>query len=176
MDFINLSKIVSHALRHEPRHYGLVLDNEGWISIQTLIFALNNTGLKVDQKMLIEMVENSEKKRHQILENRIRAYYGHSTQKKIIKKNHFPPDILYHGTIASNIDNIMKIGLQPMKRQYVHLSIDEQTAIQVARRRKGEIIILKIQAKEASKNGTLFYPEENGVWLSEPIARNYIKL
>ena len=74
IDLIQLSKIVSHALRHEPRSYNLILDNEGWVTLSDFVSALNNKGLQVDKESLIEMVEKSEKKRHQIYGNKIRAY------------------------------------------------------------------------------------------------------
>lgn len=174
IDFIQLSKTVSHALRHEPQSYNIKLDSEGWVSIFELVQALKCKGFNIEQEDIIQMIKESEKKRHQILNGKIRAYYGHSTNKKIVKQPQSPPDTLYHGTIANNIGNIMLHGLLPMKRQYVHLSKDEETAKRVAIRRKGEIIILKIKAHEAYKNGIPFYKEENNIWLSEPIPSKYI--
>jgi putative RNA 2'-phosphotransferase len=174
IDSIQLSKTVSHALRHEPQSYNIKLDREGWVSIFELVQALKNKGFNIEQEDIVQMVEKSEKKRHQISNGRIRAYYGHSTNEKIVKQPQSPPDTLYHGTIANNLSDIMLHGLLPMERQYVHLSTDEETAKLVANRRKGEIVILKIKAQEAYKNGILFYKEENNIWLSEPIPSKYI--
>lgn len=61
-----------------------------------------------------------------------------------------------------------------MKRQYVHLSIDRNTAEIVGSRRTGDLVILTIKAKEAFFNNIQFYKEENGIWLSEPIPSKYI--
>jgi RNA:NAD 2'-phosphotransferase (TPT1/KptA family) len=36
IDSLKLSKIVSDALRHRPQEYGIVLKNEGWVSINEL--------------------------------------------------------------------------------------------------------------------------------------------
>ena len=44
----------------------------------------------------------------------------------------------------------------------------------VGRRRKGNLVILTIRAKEAFLNNTQFYKEENGIWLSNPIPSKYI--
>lgn len=174
IDFIELSKIVSHALRHEPQSYNIVLDSEGWVTLPDLVSSLNNKGIIVTDEVVSQMVELSDKRRHQISNGRIRAFYGHSTDKKIIKSNSIPPDVLYHGTIANNLDSILDNGILPMKRQYVHLSIDEHTAKKVASRRRGEIAIIKVEAKEAYKDGIQFYKEENGIWLSEVIPTKYI--
>lgn len=174
INFIQLSKTVSQALRHDPQSYNLNLDNQGWVLLSDLVICLNLKGIHVDSKAIIEMVEQSKKKRHQILENRIRAYYGHSIESKIIKYLSEPPELLYHGTIQNNLNSILELGLLPMDRQYVHLSIDEETAKIVGSRRVGDIVILKVKAKEASRNHIQFYKEENGVWLSDAIPSKYI--
>lgn len=42
-----------------------------------------------------------------------------------------PPDILYHGTGEKYVSSIDKEGLLPKSRLYVHLSKDEDTAVNV---------------------------------------------
>jgi putative RNA 2'-phosphotransferase len=136
IDFIHLSKTVSHALRHEPHSYNLNLDNQGWVLVSNLVNALNSKGIHVDEDSIIKMVELSEKKRHQILNGKIRAYYGHSLENKILKYPVEPPEFLYHGTVQNSLINILKKGLLPLNRQYVHLSIDRSTAGIVGSRKK----------------------------------------
>lgn len=174
LDFIQLSKAVAHALRHEPQFYSLKLDSEGWVMLSDLVSSLNTKGIIVADDAIMQMIEQSEKKRYQISDGRIRAYYGHSTDEKVIKHHSSPPDILYHGTITRSLNNILEKGILPMGRQYVHLSIDEETAKLVASRRQGELIIIKVKAQEAYKNNIQFYKEENGIWLAEPISSKYI--
>lgn len=174
MNIIQLSKTVSHALRHEPQSYNLNLDNEGWVLLSDLVIALNSKGIQADEVSINEMVELSEKKRHQILNGKIRAYYGHSIENKISKYPVEPPEFLYHGTIQNSLIDILEKGLLPMERQYVHLSIDRSTAEIVGSRRKGELAILAVKAKEAFLNNIQFYKEENGIWLSDPIPSKFI--
>ncbi len=175
-DHTKLSKTISHALRHEPEAYNLKLDPEGWVDLSELIAALKTRGWKhLQQQDILAAMEKSEKKRFQIQEDRIRAYYGHSTSEKIQKQQQIPPVILYHGTSTANLDSILEKGLLPMDRQYVHLSEDTTTALIVARRRNtNETTILTVQALQAHQQGITFYREENGVWLSEPIPPSYI--
>ena len=174
IDFIQLSKTVSHALRHEPQYYSLNLDNQGWVLLSDLVIALNSKGIRVDEFDINKMVELSKKKRHQILNGKIRAYYGHSLDTKILKHSADPPQFLYHGTTKNNLNSIVEMGLLPMERQYVHLSVDENMASIVGSRRKGELVVLKIKAKEAHLHGVQFYKEENGIWLSDSIPSKYI--
>lgn len=174
IDLIQLSRTISHALRHEPQSYNLKLDDQGWVLLSDLVSALNAKGIRVNENLIVELVAQSEKKRHQILNGSIRAFYGHSTANKISKNAIEPPVFLYHGTIKDNLNGIMEKGLLPMNRQYVHLSSDEKTARVVGSRRKGDLVILKVKAKEAFLNKVQFYKEENDIWLSDPISPEYI--
>lgn len=37
---VKLSQTVSHALRHQPDDYGLILDEGGWVLIDNLLAAI----------------------------------------------------------------------------------------------------------------------------------------
>lgn len=74
IDYIQLSKTVSHALRHEPQFYNLILDNEGWVLLSDLVSALSSKNLNVNESEIIKMIDLSEKKRHQVVGGRIRAF------------------------------------------------------------------------------------------------------
>lgn len=67
----------------------------------------------------------------------------------------------------------MKDSLKPMQRQYVHLSEDRKTVIQVGTRHDQKTIILKIVALQAYQAGILFYQGKQKVWLSEAIPSQY---
>jgi len=76
----NLSKLVSHALRHEPELYGLELNDEGWVSVDALLLALQGhiemaNPMKAD---LVAMIAQSEKKRHEMSHDMIKALHGYS--------------------------------------------------------------------------------------------------
>jgi len=94
---------------------------------------------------------------------------------QIIKEKSTPPNLLYHGTLQNKVFRILNEGLKPMERQYVHLSIDMDTATKVAERRKGEIKILEVEALKAYNDGLSFYKEDNGIWLADIISHKYIK-
>ena len=55
IDFIQLSKTVSHALRHKPQFYNLNLDNQGWVLLSDLVFALNSKGINVDEESITKI-------------------------------------------------------------------------------------------------------------------------
>lgn len=69
----------------------------------------------------------------------------------------------------------MKSGLQKRNRQFVHLSIDKETARQVGARR-GEAVILKVSAGAMHAAGLKFSQSENGVWLTESVPPEFISV
>ena len=171
-----------------------MLDKEGWTSVNELLIALplhhhSNTWLRhVKRQDLEEMIARSDKVRFEIKYDKIRALYGHSYYSssslftKIQKIASKPPDILYHGTSPSAVKNIMSEGLRPMNRQYVHLSTDEDIALQVGKRKtilkkEEEPVIITIYAIEAYNTGVYhFYQASDSVWLTDYIYPNFMEL
>ena len=172
MNYLRLSKEISYALRHNPKQYNLSLDSLGYVQVKELLLALNNSKhyfKEITLEDLQKVIEISDKKRLEIKEDKIRALYGHSFITKIEKVLALPPEILYHGTSHSTLDKILKEGLKPMNRQYVHLSVDQETAIQVGKRRDEKPVLLSIDTKRAIESGIKFYLGNDKVWLSDPI-------
>lgn len=177
LDYAQLSKEISYALRHTPWEYELELDREGWVSVNQLIESLRESEQweELQEKHIIHMIETSEKKRHEIEDGKIRAFYGHSIPMKISKKEQEPPELLYHGTTQSALISILQSGLLPNKRQYVHLSKDIETAREVGKRRDSNPVILYIEAKKAFRDEISFYHGNEKVWLADNIPSQYIK-
>lgn len=177
MDYTKLSKEVSYALRHAPWEYELELDSEGFVPIEQLINAINESGnynRPITINDLERIIEISDKKRHEIQGDKIRALYGHSIPMHISKQKVTPPDVLYHGTTHKAIGSVMNEGLKLMGRQYVHLSVDRETAFSVGRRRDKNPIILLIDSKKAFADGIAFYSGNDKVYLSDSIPSEYI--
>ncbi len=172
---INISKILSLALRHKPEVLDLTLDENGWASVEDVLIGLKSKGKEIDFLMLKQVVEENNKKRFSLNEDedKIRASQGHSIKVDVGLKEEFPPEILYHGTVAKFLDLIMENGLKKMSRQHVHLSHETITATNVGSRR-GKPIILKVSAQKMAAEGYKFYLSENGVWLTDHVPAKYV--
>lgn len=185
-----LSKIISHALRHKPDKYGLELDPEGWVEMESLIQALkhiDNCWQSLMYYDILKMIDLSDKKRHEVKAQRIgpeykneygwyiRAKYGHSFDGKIYNEKQEPPRVLYHGTTSTSADIILREGLSSMDRQYVHLSQKMEEAVRVGKRRQSQPVILEINAKKAFEGGCNFYLGNDEIWLSDFIPPRFIK-
>ena len=178
MNYLMLSREVSYALRHAPWQYELELDENGWVSVEQLLTALkeNSQWESVTIEDLEHIIECSDKKRHELVDGRIRALYGHSVPKKIVKESAEPPVILFHGTARRFLESIENKGILPKGRQYVHLSNDIETALQVGKRHDDKPIILEIDAKRAWDEGVKFYLGNDKVWLADSIPSKYTKV
>lgn len=177
MKLEKLSKEISYALRHAPWEYELELDEEGFVPIEQLLHAINESGTydrQVTRADLEEIIRTSDKKRHEIVGDRIRALYGHSVPMSIRKEPGTPPDILYHGTNEFAMKAIAEKGLLPMSRQYVHMSVDTDMAKAVAKRRKGLAVILQIDTVKAREAGVEFYVGNDKVWLAKAVPAKFL--
>jgi putative RNA 2'-phosphotransferase len=173
----DLSRVISHALRHEPWAYELELDQEGWTDIGTLLESLRRERRdwqSLTEDDLADMIRSSTKPRHEVANGRIRALYGHSIPGRLKRTPAEPPTELFHGTARATVPNIRCEGLRPMGRQFVHLSTDPETALAVARRKSADQVILRIEAREASQVGVQFYSGNEKVWLAHSIPARFI--
>lgn len=175
-DMTSISKFLSYVLRHKPEAIGLELDAEGWALVQDVLEKTKDHGYNLTKAIIEEIVDTSDKKRFALSGDGelIRAVQGHSTKTVSIKfKELVPPDVLYHGTAERVLENILHEGLKPSARQYVHLSADKATALNVGKR-YGKPVVLKINAKLMHENNFKFYRADNGVWLTNGVPAKFI--
>ena len=169
------SKRLSYVLRHAPHSVGLTLDPHGWVAVTDLLDALAAHGLTLTGLDVARLVAESDKQRFELDEttDRIRARQGHSVPVDLDLPPATPPATLFHGTPARNVPSILTSGLHRGTRHHVHLSPDITTATAVGARR-GDPVILVIDAAGMSAAGHLFYVTSNGVWLTEHVPPRFI--
>lgn len=171
---IQLGKFLSLVLRHNPQAAGITLDEHGWADVEALLAGVCRTGRRINMETLERIVRENNKKRYSFNENhtKIRANQGHSLPVDVELRETKPPRYLYHGTAARFHASIRREGIKKMGRQYVHLSGDFQTAMEVGRRH-GSPVVITINAKAMAADGVAFYCSENGVWLCEYVDPQY---
>ncbi len=176
MNYIHLSKLLSKALRHNPSILNLELDNYGSCDVDLLLSELRKKeefkDISIDD--LYEMMNHIHKKRFIIEGSRISVLYGHSIKITLKYKPMIPPTYLYHGTNHNAYQSIKKDGIVSMKRQYVHLSNDLETATKVALRTTKKPVILQIDALQAYQDGVSFYYANDNTYLCDYVDPKYI--
>ena len=172
-----LSRVVSHALRHEPWLYELELDSGGWVAVEQLLSALRldrPEWADITAADLASMIEGSSKPRHEMTGGRIRAVYGHSLPGRVSYRPEAPPAVLFHGTAPETAAVVLEKGLRPMGRQYVHLSVDGEMAMRVGARKSSAPVVLMVNAAEAWRDGVAFYQASDHVWLADHVPAAYL--
>ena len=150
------------------------MDSEGFVDLDELLAKLKEK-FPVNKQLILEIVERSERKRFEIRNGKIRALYGHSIPVMLKLKEDKTVKVLYHGTTSEAAAEILKSGLKPMKRNWVHLSPTVEIARQVGLRRTSKPAILEIDAEKARKNGIKFYKATKQVYLCKQVPPKYIR-
>ncbi|MBG2874353.1 RNA 2'-phosphotransferase [Proteus alimentorum] len=176
-DKVQISRFLSYILRHAPESIGLTLDHQGWGEISKLIPLAQKNGTPLTLELIKDVVKTNDKKRFAISEDGlfIRAVQGHSLKTTVDYQPIKPPTILYHGTATRFIDSIFEQGLMPNGRQYVHLSQEYKTAVNVGSRH-GKAVVLTIDSEAMFSDGFEFYQADNGVWLTQTVPVKYLKI
>lgn len=78
INYIELSKEISYALRHAPWEYELEMDEEGWVSVEQLLDALNKDEKweSISEKDLIVMIQNRKRRDMRLPKGRLERIMG----------------------------------------------------------------------------------------------------
>ena len=174
---VKLSKYLSRHLRHQPEALGLTLEPGGWVAVDALLAAIRLAEVELSRAELQEIVARNNKRRFSFDETgqRIRANQGHSVDVDLQLTPATPPDRLYHGTSKATLGPILREGLRKMRRHHVHLSSDVETALRVGGRH-GAPVVLLVDAAAMVGDGYQFFRSDNGVWLTECVPVQYLRI
>ncbi|MGC4090242.1 MAG: RNA 2'-phosphotransferase [Polyangiaceae bacterium] len=173
---IRLSKLLSFVLRHGPSEFGLTLTPDGWVAVDTLLTALANHGEPLARSELEQLVRTNDKQRFALSPDgsRIRANQGHSLKVDLAYSAEAPPELLYHGTVQRFLASIERDGIRRGQRHHVHLSETTELAARVGARR-GEPLVLSVDARAMAEAGYEFFRTPNGVWLTEHVPARFVR-
>lgn len=172
---VAVSKFLSFILRHGCEKYGLSLDKYGFADFESVLKILKDRFAEIEKEDLNYIVENDPKMRFQIKDGKVRARYGHSVDVEPLEEFCEVGDVLFHGTSPASLDSILKEGLKPQGRKFVHLSLNVKDALEVGRRKDPQPVILKIDVKKAKDRGLLFW-KEGSVVLMKEVPAKYISI
>jgi len=171
-----VSKLMAYILRHSPEEFGLKPDVEGFVPVKELVKALRTVYPDVTEEFVREIVAQDAKGRYEIRGNKIRARYGHSFPVSLNHEEDKESRVLYHGTPRKNLKSIMREGLKPMKRQFVHLSTSRSEAIETGRRHGRDVVLLIIDADCLRKKELKIYKAGKNVRIVKRVPPECITL
>lgn len=168
---VEVSRYMSYLLRHDPEN--LEMDSHGFVDVEKLAEKLEKR-FPIDKRIVFEIAERSDRRRFEIIGNKIRALYGHTILIQLEFEEDKTIQVLYHGTTPEAAAKILKEGLKPMKRRWVHLSPTIEIAVEVGQRRTNNPVVLEINAEAARKNGLRFFKATDKVYVCGEILPGYI--
>jgi len=175
VDSERLSRFLSFLLRHRPPDYPLRFDRNGFVTWSELLEQVEKRFPAVAEEEVLSVIEGSEKRRFELREGKVRATYGHSFPVDLGLESVEPPPRLYHGTARDLAQTILRDGLKPRGRQYVHLSPTAEEALAVGKRRDPSPAILAIHSREAHASGIPFYCS-GPLFLAKEIPAKFLSL
>ncbi len=173
---VRISKLMSLILRHKPEQFAVYLDPEGYASVDDIVRALRESipdASADDLRWVVQSLE-PEKARFSLSGADIKANYGHSLSERIAHLQAAPPELLLHGTGEQAVSSIRRDGIRPMRRQYVHLTMNPILAARVGGRH-GKACILEVDALRASASGLAFYRANESFWLTDFVPPEFIR-
>ena len=175
----SLSRIIAGTLRHFPEKLGVMMDGKGWVDILDLIDAIgtSRSGFKWLRQHHIEALVNTDPRgRYQIDGGMIRATYGHTIDIDLDDLPLADIDVFYYPITEEESDIILEGGLHPIDRKKVHLSGTIKKAFEAGKVRTDKPLILKINGKNAKKDGLKIYHAGKDVYITDMIDAKYLSL
>lgn len=171
-----LVSTMAFALRHDPGHFDLQLDDEGWTSFEDFVIAIRferHEWDAIDESIVRAAIADMD--RFEIRDGRIRAVYGHSIELARPPAIKTPPAVLYHGTSADNVSSILQQGVLRMSRQFVHLSSDYDWVIRFLDD-KPCWTVFAIATAHPLDAGVVFRKANHHVWLTDTLAAHFLRI
>jgi putative RNA 2'-phosphotransferase len=166
---------LSYVLRHGAHEFGLTLDEHGFVPIIAVLKVMRDHHREISRQDIENIAMTDAKGRYEIVGDSIRARYGHSIPVSAKAVPAEPPDGLFHGTAGEHVQAILREGIRPMSRQFVHLSMTKSEAAAVGRRHSCNVVILKVHAKKAQDAGVAFVREGN-IYLVKHVPPEFVEV
>jgi putative RNA 2'-phosphotransferase len=170
-----LSRFLTFLLRHKPTDYPLAFDREGFAPWREVVDMVQERFYDVTEEQMRSLIAGAEKKRFEIRGDKVRATYGHSFPVDLGSTEAEPPAELYFGAARDLAESMLRSGLKPRDRQYVHLSVTAKEAESVARRHDPSPALLVVDAQAAHAEGIRFY-ESGPLFLVEQVPAKFLSL
>ena len=171
-----LSKLLSLILRHRPEEFHITIDIHGFADVENILTVLQERFPWVTRDDIDNLVYHSEKQRFEIVDEKIRARYGHSFPVQLDLPPVIPPEFLYQAVLSDVAQNILQHGLFPRDRQYIHLSLSHQIAAELGGKLGPDFVILRILARKAASEGNVCFFDSGPVVLTEFVPPEFIEI
>jgi putative RNA 2'-phosphotransferase len=173
----SLARMLTYILCHRPDEFGLVLSEEGFIPIKTLIQTLvaePGWGF-VRRHHLDQLVGLTSPAAFEIVGEQIRALNPEPARLRRALGEP-PPALLYLAIPPKAQAKVWEEGLKPPPDRDLILSTTKEAAVKLGRRRAPHPILVIVQAQAADRRGIKFTSYGEGLYLAPALPRDLMQL
>lgn len=160
---------LSWLLRHGANEVGLAMDAAGWAAVPDVL-----AETRLDRRELEAVVARNDKRRLQLVGDRVRACQGHSRDGVPVTLDALESswfrfagaDRIWHGTGLGALEGIAARGIEPSARTHVHLA--EGLESKVGKRAKVQVM-LAVSVARLVAQGVEVWQAPNGVVLARRV-------
>jgi putative RNA 2'-phosphotransferase len=162
-----LAKLIEYILRRRPDEFGLVPDEEGFISLKELLKALNEEeGFRyVRRSHLDEIMLTVPEHSLEVADNRIRSKFRDQLPRPVYARN--LPKLLYVCVRRKAHPHVAEKGVQPADLSRVVLSSDIAMAERLGRRIDRSAVLLTVQVQPCTDRGAVFFQAGETLFLAD---------
>ncbi|MDP6539468.1 MAG: RNA 2'-phosphotransferase [Planctomycetota bacterium] len=170
-----ITRSLAYMLRHRPDEFDLELDRHGYGDLEDVVDALNERiGEAIEKEDVVEAIAAGGRVRYEIVDEGIRALYGHSIDVDPGEPTK-PPERLYIGVSERDGERAARSGLAGGRRNFLHLALTEEDAIETGRRAGRRYVTITVHALDAWEQDVNFY-DRRSLFLSDPIPTDCLEV
>ena len=171
----SLARMLTYILSHRPDEFGLVLSEEGFIPIKSLLQALGTEpgwGF-VRRYHLDQLAGLMSPPAFEVEGERIRALTPAQLRRE---PGEPPPALLYAAIPPKAHPKVWEEGLKPLPDRDLVLAATPEAARKLGRRRSPDPILVTVQAQAATRRGLSFTGYGEGLYLAPALPRDFLQL
>lgn len=155
----NLSRLLVYILGHRPDEFGLVPDNDGFVTYKELLQAIHEEPnyRYVRQAHINEVLLGKDRSLFQPKEKVIRTLERRWLL-DFENLSQSTPKVLFTAVRTRAHPVVMEKGLKSAEGRHCALSSNKDMALRIGRRRDQKPVLLEISAAAAEIEGTMFFP------------------
>jgi putative RNA 2'-phosphotransferase len=168
-----LEKLMAYVLGRRPDEFGLVLDDQGWVSLRDLVKAISEEpGWGFVRKSHVhEVLVTAGEKRAVLDDERIRAVYRGDIPHR--EEDVSPPKLLYHCLRRRAHSVVVEKGIRSSGQAGLVLATTEELAQRMGKRRDAEPVLLTVQAQRACEAGVKFSKYGELIYMTDHVPLGY---
>jgi putative RNA 2'-phosphotransferase len=172
-----LARMLTYMLGHRPDEFGLVLSDEGFVSLKQVhqaLMAEPGWGF-VRRRHLEEVAALSQPPRFEVAAEQIRSLLP--TPARLRRPaGDLPPALLYLARPPKVQARVWEEGLKPPPGQELVLAVRPELALKLGRRRAPQPVLVTIQARAAAQTGLTFQRYCEELFLAPALPRVFLQL